>query len=82
MRQFVKKGGQSASVQSFLCEHRWAVIVICLPLSAHRSGGQLTADTLTFKVSAAKKQDLTVTPQWGSYSGEATVKKNSILTSE
>ena len=44
--------------------------------------GQLTADTLTFKVSAAKKQDLTVTPQWGSYSGEATVKKNSILTSE
>lgn len=44
--------------------------------------GQLTADTLTFKVSAAKKQELTVTPQWGSYSGEATVEKNSILTSE
>ncbi len=44
--------------------------------------GQLTADTLTFKVSAAKKQDLTVTPQWGSYSGEAIVEKNSILTSE
>lgn len=50
MRQFVKKGGQSASVQSFLCEHRWAVIVICLPLSAHRSGGQLTADTLSFAI--------------------------------
>ena len=45
-----KKGGQSASVQSFLCEHRWAVIVICLPLSAHRSGGQLTADTLSFAI--------------------------------
>ena len=44
--------------------------------------GQLTADTLTFKVSAAKKQELTVTSQWGSYSGEATVEKNSILTSE
>ena len=48
MHQFVKKGGQS--VQSFLCEHRWAVIVICLPLSAHRSGGQLTADTLSFAI--------------------------------
>ena len=49
-RQFVKKGGQSASVRPFLCEHRWAVIVICLPLSAHRSGGQLTADTLSFAI--------------------------------
>ena len=33
------------AVQPFLCEHRWAVIVICLPLSAYRPGGQLTADT-------------------------------------
>ena len=38
------------AVQPFLCEHCWAVIVICLPLSAHRSGGQLTADTLSFAI--------------------------------
>ena len=47
MRQFVKEAEQSASARPFLCKHRWAVIVICLPLSAYRSGGQLTADTLS-----------------------------------
>ena len=31
---------QSASARRFLCKHRWAVIVICLPLSAHCYGGQ------------------------------------------
>ena len=52
--QSMEKAGQSASARPFLYEHRWAVTVICLPLSAHRSGGQLTADTLPFAIATNK----------------------------
>ncbi len=34
---------------------------------------QLTADSLTFTVNATAKQTLTVIPQWGTYSGEASI---------
>lgn len=38
-----------------------------------------TGEPFTFKVKTTKEQDLTVTPQWGSYAGEATVSDGATL---
>ena len=38
-----------------------------------------TGEQFTFKIETTKEQDLTVTPQWGSYAGEATVSDGATL---